>query len=199
MRSKSDGSASRRSMPPVPPAWDVSSSGPSADVRIMLRPAPSVAELEQMWRSLEARANCSFFQSWTYTGCLIEERFTDAVLLAAYAGDILVALALFNRRRGSFRRETILLGESGNPSLDAVFIEHNGPLVDRNYVPDLLPRLLRAMVVAPVHPSRARRRRRVVLSGVGDALLAAARAGGVMVAARDTRIAPFIDLAVDFR
>lgn len=41
------------------------------------------AEPGKRWRELEARANCSFFQSWTWTGCLAEERFPDPVLLQA--------------------------------------------------------------------------------------------------------------------
>ena len=33
--------------------------------------------LGERWRDLEQRSECSFFQSWTWVGCLAAERFSD--------------------------------------------------------------------------------------------------------------------------
>jgi len=55
------------------------------------------AALEAKWRDLETRSNPSFFQSWTWTGCLVAERFPDPVLVEARDRERTVALALFNR------------------------------------------------------------------------------------------------------
>jgi CelD/BcsL family acetyltransferase involved in cellulose biosynthesis len=90
--------------------------------------------LGDLWRDLEARADGSFFQSWAWTGCLAEERFPDPWLLSARRGPKVVALALFNHRppRPLRRRPTLLLGATGAPAQDSVFIEHNGLLIDRD-------------------------------------------------------------------
>ncbi|HQT78274.1 MAG TPA: hypothetical protein PLD10_14560, partial [Rhodopila sp.] len=62
-------------------------------------PVTDFAALGRRWRDLEQRSAGSFFQSWTWTGCLIEERFADPVLVEAVDGNRTVGLALFNRRR----------------------------------------------------------------------------------------------------
>ena len=180
--------------PEVLPALERNPAVPGAALRVSLRRAPDVAELGRRWMALEGSAECSFFQSWTYTGCLIEERFPDPMLLEAHAGDAPIALALFNRRRERFGAECLLLGESGIASFDTVFIEHNGPLVARGSVPFVLPRLLRTAIGGSLWrwPTAGRR---VVLSGVNDEVLAAARASGLVTALRDTRLAPAVDLA----
>ncbi len=168
---------------------------PMADLRITLGPAPDETEVGRRWGALERRAECSFFQSWTYTGCLMRERFPDPVLLEAHAGGAPIALALFNRRRERFGTECLLLGESGIASFDTVFIEHNGPLVARGFAPSVLPRLLRAALAQRLAPWPLPGGRRVVLSGVDDEVLAAARASGLVTALKDTRLAPAVDLA----
>jgi CelD/BcsL family acetyltransferase involved in cellulose biosynthesis len=172
---------------------------PGAALRVSLARVPDAAELGQRWKALEGRSDCSFFQSWTYTGCLVQERFPDAILLEAHEagsrGDEPVALALFNRRRERFGAESLLLGESGNPSFDTVFIEHNGPLVARGSAPSVLPRLLRAAIGGRLGQWPAPAGRRVVLSGVTDEVLAAACSSGLVTALRDTRLAPAVDLA----
>jgi CelD/BcsL family acetyltransferase involved in cellulose biosynthesis len=182
-------------MPQAPPAGNAGSGPPVAEMRVALRPAPDAAELAEQWRALETLADCSFFQSWTYTGCLVQERFPDPVLLEVHAGDRLVALALFNRRRGRFGTERLLLGESGIASFDALFIEHNGPLVARGYASLVLPRLLRTALEQRAAPAGGLAMARLVqMSGVGDALLDAARASGAVTALHESRVAPAVDL-----
>ncbi len=97
---------------------------------VVLSEVRDIAALAEQWRALEEHADLSFFQSWTWTGCLAGERFPDPILAEARDGDTVVGLALFNRRRG-LGRSTLYLGETGIPRFDSLTIEHNGPLVAR--------------------------------------------------------------------
>ncbi|HEY1930472.1 MAG TPA: GNAT family N-acetyltransferase [Acetobacteraceae bacterium] len=148
--------------------------------------------LGDRWRALEARTACSFFQSWTWTGCLAEERFSDPVLLEASVAGETVALALFNRRRGL--RDTLWLGESGDKTLDSPFIEHNGLLLASDTPPDVTVACLRAARRAPIDRAHPWLSRRLMLSGVDDRTLTAARRLGA-VRLRRSLPAPFVDLA----
>lgn len=144
-------------------------------IRIALVPVTDFIALGERWRALEARADCSFYQSWTWTGCLAEQRFPDPVLLEATQDGDTVALALFNRRR--FLRQTLLLGETGDAVHDSPYIEYNGVLMARSASISLHD-CLRAARRQPVGTVRPWLPRRLVLSGVDDATLEAARAAG---------------------
>ena len=161
---------------------------------IALIPVTDWAELGDRWRELEARSDCSFFQSWTWTGCLAEERFTDPVLLQAEHDGRVVALALFNRHRGRLGCETLWLGESGVPALDSVFIEHNGLLHDIAMPATVFTECVQAMLMAGIE-RRYGCGRRVVLSGVDDAVLAVLHDGSLRPWVRRSRPAPHVDLA----
>jgi CelD/BcsL family acetyltransferase involved in cellulose biosynthesis len=152
------------------------------------------AALGEHWRQLEARSNCSFFQSWTWMGCLAAERFDDPVLLEARENGRLVAMALFNRRRSRTGREILWLGETGVPQLDTVFIEYNGVLVADDAPTGLAAGCLGAARQQPVGPRRTWRARRLVLSGIGEDALAAALGAGGGHWIRRTLPAPYIDL-----
>jgi CelD/BcsL family acetyltransferase involved in cellulose biosynthesis len=148
----------------------------AARLRVALDPAPDFAALAAEWRALEARADASFFQSWTWVGCLAETRFPHPLLLRAERDGELAGLALLNRAGGK-----LWLGESGDPALDAIYVEHNGPLLAcRDDACGCLAALLAAG--------------RLRLSGVGDGVLAAARATGAVRVLR-RQPAPFVDLA----
>jgi CelD/BcsL family acetyltransferase involved in cellulose biosynthesis len=159
---------------------------------ITLRAVTDWNTLGQAWRELEARADCSFFQSWTWVGCLAEERFTRPLLLHASKGDRTVALALFNHHPG-WLFDTLYLQETGDPRWDAAFIEYNGVLTEAEAPPDLPLACLRAALQARLPGMRRWRGRRLVLSGVGSPQREAAEAGGLVVR-QQTRIAPFVDL-----
>ena len=75
------------------------------------------------------------------------------------------------------------LGESGAPALDAVYVEHNGPLLAHGHAGSLA-QCLRALL----------RRGRLVLPGVDDMHLAAARAAGAVRLLRSVP-APWLDLS----
>lgn len=151
--------------------------------------------LGQRWRELESRSECSFFQSWTWTGCLAEERFSDPVLLEATREGRLVALGLFNRRRNWTGREVLWLGESGSHKRDAVFIEWNGLLAETGTPVIVLADCLRAARTVSIDGGPPRLRRRLVLSGIDAAALEVARLTGGGLFLPRSIAAPFVDLA----
>ena len=107
---------------------------------ITVSPVTDFTALGVRWRDLETRSHPSFFQSWTWTGCLAEERFPNPVLVEAREEDgRTVALALFNRRGRS-----LYLGESGDPALDCVYVEFNGVLAEAGREAELSKACLRA-------------------------------------------------------
>jgi hypothetical protein len=121
-------------------------------------------------------------------GCLAERRFADPVLLEACEDGRTVALALFNRRRGRLGGATLWLGESGDAALDSVFVEHNGPLIERGREA-LLGDCLAAAFAAPLAGAR---RRSLVLSGVDATHVAAAGQVPGVLLRRAARPAPFV-------
>jgi CelD/BcsL family acetyltransferase involved in cellulose biosynthesis len=140
---------------------------------------PDFAALEAKWRDLETRSDASFFQSWTWTGCLVEQRFANPVLVEARENGQTTALALFNRVG-----ERLYLGESGDPSLDDIFIEYNGVLTEAGREAALTRSCLRA--------ARLSHSRRLVLNGVNTITLDAAKWVGAVRHVRD-RPAYFVD------
>ena len=56
---------------------------PDATAAVTLSPVADWAALGERWRELESRADVSFFQTWTWIGCLAPERYDDPVLLEA--------------------------------------------------------------------------------------------------------------------
>lgn len=143
---------------------------------ISLTPIIDIAALAPRWRALEARSQGGFFRAWEFisaqAGCCAAPR-----LLAVRQGGEDLALALVQRARGR-----VLVGETGSAAHDSLFIEHNGVLLRRG-AEAVLPAALRALC----------RRAPVILSGVDDVHLAAARgAGRVLIDAE--RMAPQVDL-----
>jgi len=145
----------------------------------------------ELWSALESRADGSFFQSWPWVGCLAGQRYPDPVLLQARQDGVPLALGLFNRRR-RLGQSDLLLNESGVAGYDAVFVEHNGFLVERGRADDLAAACLRALTDPPAAARRLRHR--LILSGVPQTYIAAAQAGPQPHLVRATRPAPFVDL-----
>ena len=144
-----------------------------------------LARLESEWRALEARASGSFFQSWSWVGCCIAERFDAPVLVRAATPDgTTVGLALFNRKRLPLAPRALWLHQTGHPAEDAVYVEQNGPLVADGH----------GGVTEAILRTALRRAGVVVLGGVGDGVLQAASALG-RIHVQAERPAPFADLA----
>lgn len=169
---------------------------PATSARMTLSPVRSIAEVEAAWRALEAEADPSFFQSWTWIGCLAEERFPRPVLLTALRDKRTVGLALLNCTPGPLRSERLWLSESGDPALDAVYTEHNGLLLARD-ASDLLPACVWTLLRATVQPgirNGGRWGRRLRLAGVDSAHLAAGQKAGT-IRLLEKSAAPFVNLA----
>lgn len=132
------------------------------------------------WRELEARSNGSFFQSWSWVGCLAQERFPNPLLVEATEDGRTVALALFNRKG---RR--LWLNASGTAALDCPWVEQNGVLAEAGREAELEAACLAAVT----------RRHDVVLPGVMSATVEAARRAGVLVRVRQVQASPCVDLA----
>jgi CelD/BcsL family acetyltransferase involved in cellulose biosynthesis len=146
---------------------------------IGVAPVGDFAALGARWRDLEARADASFFQSWSWTGCLVEERFPDPVAVIARRGGRVVGLALFNRRRRWFGRTRLYLGETGDTALDAIFTEHNGFLLDRDEPAATINAMLHGLAQAGFC--------RVVLGGVDQITCLAAHAASARLRLRASR------------
>jgi len=133
---------------------------------------PPLDALEPRWRALEARADASFFLSWTWIGSWLRATGArpDLVSVRSEEGEE-IGLALFGlarepRKLG--RPRTLRLNESGDPEADRVFIEYNAPLAAREHEEEV--------TAALAHLLARRRDWRVLrLSGVADdcALIAA--------------------------
>ncbi len=106
-------------------------------LEIAFTPVLDPDALGRDWRALEDTSEASFFQSWTWTGTLFAERFPAPYLLSARHHKRIVALGLFNTADG-----VLHLGESGDRTRDAIYIEHNGFLIARDQPPDLRDRLI---------------------------------------------------------
>jgi CelD/BcsL family acetyltransferase involved in cellulose biosynthesis len=172
---------------------------PCAMAKITLRRLQNLTELEPAWRDLENRSDGSMFQSWTWVGCLAAERFCDPVLLEAEESGRVVALALFNRRTAKLGHATLFLGESGQPAMDSVFAEYNDPLIEtgREHV---LAACLDATLGGALTAGGRAQKRRLVMSGVSDAVLGAAQAlpaGCHLLTSRTTHLVDFARLPKD--
>jgi CelD/BcsL family acetyltransferase involved in cellulose biosynthesis len=143
------------------------------------------AELGVRWRDLERRAAGSFFQSWTWVGCLAAERFPDPVLVEATEAGRTVALALFNRVRRWVGPAILHLGESGTDELDCPYVEQNGVLTEAGREDELAVLCLRAVAS----------RYDLALSGLGEPVLAAVRSVAGLVRVTRSQASPFVDLA----
>jgi hypothetical protein len=143
------------------------------------------AALGVRWRDLEQRANGSFFQSWTWVGCLARERFPDPVLVEATRDGRTVALALFNRVRRWIGPSVLHLGENGSAALDCPYVEQNGVLAEAGDHDELTRMCLRA--VSSQYD--------LSLSGVDESVVAAMRQTAGQVVVVRSQASPFVDLA----
>ena len=146
---------------------------------------------ERRWRAFAAAAGASFFQSWTWVGCLAAERYAEPVLAETTRGGATVGLALFSRRRDRPWGTTLYLHESGLAAWDSVFIEHNGPLVIARDPAER--RAIASHLLAAVFGRRVRPRR-MRLAGICADLEGVARALGGQSETFGVRPAPYVDL-----
>ncbi len=112
-------------------------SGANAGLVTTIEPARNVAHLAALWRSLEARADCSFFLTWDWIGRWLVESQSAPLLLSVRRGETVVGLALFQparlRRHFLVQADALMLHHTGVLDYDIISIEHNGFLVDRAF------------------------------------------------------------------
>ena len=104
---------------------------PALDMRIDVRAetAMSGEDIGKYWQSLEARADGSFFLSWTWIGSLLSTATFSPTVISAHYGDQLVGLALIGpsvRKRFGFSWPALSINETGLDEYDHIFIEDNG-------------------------------------------------------------------------
>ncbi len=147
-------------------------------MRVTLDPVGDLDALGQRWQSLATEADGGFFRSWAFLGCLAEERFAGARLLAVTQDGVDVALGLLGEAQGR-----IWLNQTGFNVLDAPFIEHNGLLIRRGCTG----------LIAPVLRGCVRQIGTLTLSGIDSATLQAARQAG-WLDVQQSRLAPCVRL-----
>lgn len=107
-----------------------------AEIAVDLAPARECRRLAEEWRDLETRADCSFFQSWSWIGTWLAElpMAIDPLCLRARLAGETVGLALLTpheARRHSFVTAHQLHLHATGGEQDRLTVEHNGFLVDR--------------------------------------------------------------------
>lgn len=133
---------------------------------IVLSRVQDIDALGKQWRDLEERSELSFFQSWTWMGCLIRERFSDPFVLVARTSGRIVAMGLFNHPRAPSKGHRLLLAESGHADLDVPYIEHSGFLVEHGQPHDTIARLVDYLHQVVIGGSAGVNARSVIMSGI---------------------------------
>lgn len=114
---------------------------------LAVEPFPGLEALRSWWSELESRADGGFYLSWRWIGTMLAESAIRPLVVTARADGRLVGIGLVHaatqrRHRGLLRSRTLFLNETGDPALDAPYIEYNGFLVDRDHAPALEQRML---------------------------------------------------------
>jgi len=109
-------------------------SGLMQELSFSFRPAGPGSALEPVWRDLESRSDCSFFLSWDWIGCWLDEIDARPILVEGRAGDAVVVLGVFCPGAARpFAIRSVRLQETGQAEADSLYIEYNGLLIDRRW------------------------------------------------------------------
>lgn len=110
----------------------------ASDLSVSICLASEKTDIATLWCNLETRAGASFFLSWDWIGYWLRESQVSPYPVVARHQDRVVAMALLlpSRRRGHhvLRTNALMLNRSGNSEIDIITIEHNGILIDRDFV-----------------------------------------------------------------
>jgi len=125
-------------------------------VRFHIQTDLPVQDLALLWRDLEARADMTFFLSWSWIGAWIAELGHCPPVLFGEASGALVLLGLVVPQRrceaGVIRVNGLRLHTTGERGQDCIAIEYNGFLVDRAWAGQIETKavgwLLRRAIVA---------------------------------------------------
>lgn len=112
--------------------------GAATELDVSLEAVARPEDIGPAWRDLEARADCSFFQSWAWIGCWLDrlpQRFAPRALVVR-DGARIVGLGMIVRHRysrhGFVRPTGLFLNATGDAYYDNLTLEYNGLLVDRD-------------------------------------------------------------------
>jgi CelD/BcsL family acetyltransferase involved in cellulose biosynthesis len=101
-----------------------------------LEAATKPSELGAQWRELEARSHASFFQTWDWIGCWVEEAQLVPLVLVGRQGGRIVLMGLLQssrqRRHLVVTTNALLLHHLGRKDEDVLCIAYNGFLTDRD-------------------------------------------------------------------
>ncbi len=167
----------------------------STIVTVDLTPARRWPGLGAAWRSLEQRADGSFFLSWRWIGSWLAElpAGIEPLCLRARAEGELVGLALLTprrtRRAGLLAVRQLHLNSTGDPALDRPTIEYNGFLLDRRVAAEALRAMLQYLA------GQANLWNELVLDGVTPALTGPLGVLDGAILVRQRSICRFVDLA----
>jgi CelD/BcsL family acetyltransferase involved in cellulose biosynthesis len=104
--------------------------GPALETRV--EPLPTLAEVERLWRSLEARSDASFFLSWQWIGTWLRTLcpLPRARLLSVRAEGEIIALGIMVEQRRLFALglKHVRLHQVGERVADSITVEFNGLL-----------------------------------------------------------------------
>lgn len=137
-----------------------------------LRPFTVLGGLEEKWRQLEQRSDCSFFQSWMWIGTWLATQPSSArhYLLEVTDGGRTIGLAVIGAstlvRHGFVRSRALLLHETGSHDVDRITIEHNAFLAEAGRERDVVGAGLRCIDAADFAWDE------FVVSGMGEAAFA---------------------------
>lgn len=126
-----------------------------SELRVNLRSAGDLPEIERQWLALQERSDCSYFQSWGWIGSWLAAVLPHHAprLLEVSSDGRLVGLGLLGThdtlRRGIVRSRQLYIAETGNPEIDALTVEHNGLLMERGQESQVLPAVIRALKEGP--------------------------------------------------
>jgi len=115
---------------------------PSKPLHIALEALPTKDRLQAWWRDLEARADLTFFTSWSWIGAWLDvlpPGLQSHLLVARQDGDIVGLGILVKGRAHLMRTMPVMcwrLHATGVREIDDLTIEYNGFLLDRRCAND---------------------------------------------------------------
>ena len=151
--------------------------------------------LEADWRDLEARADRTFFLSWTWIGTWLET-FTTApwVVSVRDSNGRVIGLGVFNEtsetRKKVIRARQLRLHETGDPEQDVITIEYNTLLAERGMEQAVWFAALKAL-----NGSDAPKWDELIIGGATDAEAELFSQLGLTVHRRAEASSAFVDLA----
>jgi CelD/BcsL family acetyltransferase involved in cellulose biosynthesis len=163
----------------------------AAPINVEAKAVPK-AEIERLWRDLEARATPSFFLSWSWIGALLDVEEYAPELMIARLHDRVVGLGLISSHRQSrfgLSWPSLSLNETGVEKYDCIMIEDNGFLAEAASQEAVTAAGLKYLLNAPLEWRELR------LSGVPESVVRIARDLSMPIAQDREVPSPVIELA----